>query len=85
MADVTKQGEAEKAELLHAIFASVCIEKSSPYESATQETRAQRYWKQEFLLVEENWVREHLRKFDMCKSMAPDGIHPWVLRELVDT
>ncbi|KFU99959.1 LINE-1 reverse transcriptase, partial [Pterocles gutturalis] len=27
---------------------------------------------------------DHLRNLKMHKSMGPDGIHPWVLRELVD-
>lgn len=40
---VTKQDGTEKAELLSAIFVLVCDDKSSPYESPTQETRAQKY------------------------------------------
>ncbi|KGL73942.1 RNA-directed DNA polymerase from mobile element jockey, partial [Tinamus guttatus] len=34
--------------------------------------------------VEEDWVREHLRKLDTDKSMGLDGMHPRVLWELAD-
>ncbi|KFZ65030.1 hypothetical protein N321_01091, partial [Antrostomus carolinensis] len=34
--------------------------------------------------VGEDQVWEHLRNLKVHKSMAPDRIHPWVLRELAD-
>ncbi|KFP77562.1 RNA-directed DNA polymerase from mobile element jockey, partial [Apaloderma vittatum] len=38
----------------------------------------------ELPIVTEDQVRDHLMNLKVYKSMAPDGIHPWVLRELVD-
>lgn len=75
---VAKQEEAEKAELLNAVFASVFTDNwriSDPGDQGTE------YWKEDLPLVKENWVREHLGKFDICKSMSSDGIHLWVLTE----
>ena len=36
--------------------------------------------KEDTPLVEEDQVREHLNKLDICKSMEPDGLHSQILR-----
>ncbi|KFW03844.1 hypothetical protein N326_11919, partial [Eurypyga helias] len=35
-------------------------------------------------MVSEDQVGEHLKNLKVHKFMGPDGIHPWVLRELAD-
>ena len=47
-----------------------------------QETREEVWRKEDFPLVEEDRVRDHLSKLDIQRSTGLDGMHPWVLREL---
>ncbi|TRZ08619.1 hypothetical protein HGM15179_018490 [Zosterops borbonicus] len=67
---------AEKAELLNVFFSLVFTDKTSHQESLAQETRVKEYWKEDFPLVKEDWVREYLGKFDIHKSMGSNGLYP---------
>lgn len=72
--------DTEKANVLNAFFVSVFTYKTSPQESLTQETRENECWKEDSPLGREDWVRDHLGKCDIHKSMGPVGMHPQVLR-----
>lgn len=66
--------DEENAEILKGFFASVFTTTISMKESLIQETREKFWREEEFLLVEEDWVRNHLGKFDIHISMDPDGM-----------
>ncbi|GAB0203529.1 mitochondrial enolase superfamily member 1 [Grus japonensis] len=79
MGDLVAQ-DMEKAEVLNDFFASVFTGKSH-----TAQVAEGRDWENaEPPTVGEDQVREYLRNMKVHKSMGPDELHPWVLRELAD-
>jgi len=76
--------DAEKAELPNAFFASVFNVQAGPQESQAPEVREEAYKEDDFPLVKEDCVRDRLSDLDVHISMGPNGMHPRVLRELVD-
>jgi len=73
-----------KADLLNAFFALVFTVKADPQASQSPEVREEAWRKEDFPLVKEDCVRDHLSKVDIHKPMGPGGMHPRVLRELAD-
>ncbi|GAB0177134.1 mitochondrial enolase superfamily member 1 [Grus japonensis] len=72
--------DMEKAEVLNGFFASVFTGKSLSHTAQVTESRD---WENaEPPTVGEDQVREYLRNLKVPKSMGPDEMHPWVLREL---
>ena len=65
----------EKAEVLDAFFALVCIGKICLLESQAAETSGKIWSNEDLALVEKDQVREHLNKFAIRKSVGPYRMH----------
>ncbi|GAB0203811.1 hypothetical protein GRJ2_002846700 [Grus japonensis] len=72
--------DMEKAEVLNDFFASVFTGKCSSH--TAQVTEGRDWENEESPTVGEDQVREYLRNLKVHKSMGPDEIHLWVLREV---
>ncbi|PKU41109.1 rna-directed dna polymerase from mobile element hypothetical protein [Limosa lapponica baueri] len=79
-----KSGRTHKITGLSILTISFFTAEAGPQESQTLEVREKMWRKEGFPLAREDQVRDHLDKFDTHKSMGLDGVHPRVLRELVD-
>jgi len=77
--------DEEKAEVLNAAFASV-FNSQTDYPQGTQppELEGREEEQNKPPIIQEEAVNDLLCHLDTHKSMGPDGIHPRVLRELVE-
>jgi len=82
IAQVTE--DTEKVQLLNAFFVSVYTAGSCPEEPYNANAPGEVRLKEEFALVDVDWVRDQLSNLDIHKSMGPDGMHPHVPRELAE-
>jgi len=77
--------DEEKAEVLNAFFASVSSSKTSCSSGTQPPELVYRDREQnETFIIHTEMVSNLLLHLDICRSMGSDGIHPRVVRELVE-
>lgn len=78
--------DEEKVEILNNYFASVSSNSLSPYGSHIDGSHDgdQGDKVPPISTVSKDKVYDHLRNWNICKSMGPDEIHPRILSELTD-
>ena len=74
-------GDMEKSEVFSDFLASVFTDKGSSHKVQVAESNGKNLEKVDLPAVSEDQARDHLK---VHKSMAPDEIFPWDLRELVN-
>ncbi|GAB0207221.1 mitochondrial enolase superfamily member 1 [Grus japonensis] len=76
--------DEEKVEAFNAFFASVFNNMDRPWAAWSPESEDHEYGNSGFPFVDTEIVRDQLYQLNVHKPMEPDGIHPRVLKELVD-